>query len=260
MIPRSGHRRAIVTTDEVQEKKESTLNPIQDTEEVDEVEQKRLEELEKRKRQKKLLNEVVKLKPLTNIRNLMENFNSTLVKDKDKQESAKLNEKRKQKIKNITTGLLLGYNSIRELDGVQEVADKVMVDATENLQWLDLQHNFLVTLSEDITKLQNIKVLYLHCNYIFDLKEFIKLKKLENLTTLTVHGNPIVRIPNFRLHLIELFPKLRKLDTVLVTKEERNAANVWVNTFNLKVLPAYLSPDCPKPPENTDQGKDNDEQ
>lgn len=189
----------------------------------------------------------------------MENFNSTLFKDKDKQEISKTNEERKQKIKRVTTGLLLGYNCLRDIEGMTDIADKVMHDAVNNLQWLDLQHNYLVNLSEDITRLKSIKVLYLHCNFIFDLKEFVKLKKLENLTTLTVHGNPIVRIPNFRLHLIQLFPKLKKLDTVLVTKEEKSNAYIWVNTFNLKSLPAYINPDCPKPPENTEQSKENED-
>lgn len=260
MPQRSGYRKPIVSAEEPQEKKEKTQTHVQETEELDEAEQKRLEELERRKRAKKLLNEVVKLKPVSNIKNLMDNFNSTLLKDKDKQELSKKNEKRKQKVKLVTTGLLLGYNCIRDMEGIHDVVNKVMHDAVNNLQWLDLQHNYLTTLNEDIINLKNLKVLYLHCNFIFDLKEFLKLKKLENLTTLTVHGNPIVRIPNFRLYLIYLFPKLKRLDTVLVTKEEKDNANVWVNIFNLKLLPAYVNSDCPKPPENINQGKENEDQ
>ena len=226
---------------------------------MNEEDRKKAEAIERRRRAKKVLNEVVKLKPLNNIKNLMENFNSTMLKDKDKKDLAKKNEKRKQKVKLVTTGLLLGYNYIRSIDEISDVADRLLYEGKDNLQWLDLQHNYIVNLSETIAKLKNIKVLYLHCNYIFDLKEFFKLKALENLTTLTVHGNPIVRIPNFRLHLIQLFPKLKKLDTVLVTKEERSNAHVWVNTFNLKSLPAYTNFDCPKPPENSNQDKENED-
>ena len=134
-----------------------------------------------------------------------------------------------------------------------------MIDSFANLQWLDLQHNYITNLTEEITNFSNIRMLYLHCNYIYDLKEFIKLKKLTKLKGLTVHGNPIVRLPNFRLHLIDLFPELKKLDTVLVTKDERDSAYVWVNTFNVKELPAYIQGDCPKPPKIENQDKENDD-
>ena len=43
-----------------------------------------------------------------------------------------------------------------------------------------------------------------------------------------IHGNPIVRIPNFRYYFIEIFPNLKKLDTVLITNKERDNSNVWI--------------------------------
>ena len=159
----------------------------------------------------------------------------------------------------MTSSFFLGYNNIRDITGLASSVDAVMADSFRNLQWLDLQHNFIVELTEDIAKFPKLKMLYLHCNYIFDLKEFVKLKPLTQLKALTVHGNPIVRLPNFRLHLIDLFPELKKLDTVLVTKDERDAANVWVNTFNVKELPAYVLDDCPKPPKVENPDKENDD-
>jgi len=107
------------------------------------------------------------------------------------------------------------------------------------LQWIDLSHNYLEELNEELTLFPNLKTLYLHCNYIIDMNQFIKLKNLSMLKSLTVHGNPIVRIPNFRLYLIDIFPNLKKLDTVLVSKKEKDNSKVWIHQFKYKKLPIY---------------------
>jgi hypothetical protein len=52
-----------------------------------------------------------------------------------------------------------------------------------------------------------------------------------------VHGNPIERIKNFRLYLIAAIPQIKKIDTVLVSKKERDNAMVWKLTFGFKKLP-----------------------
>ena len=57
------------------------------------------------------------------------------------------------------------------------------------------------------------------------MREFFKLTKLEYLRSLTVHGNPIDRIDGFRLILIAVFPSLKKLDTVMITKKEVDNSN-----------------------------------
>lgn len=85
------------------------------------------------------------------------------------------------------------------MDGIYGVIDKVMFNSVQHLQWLDLQHNYLVTLSDELVKFPNLKSVYLHCNYIWDMKEFTKITNLPVLRSLTVHGNPIDKIPNFRL-------------------------------------------------------------
>ncbi len=102
----------------------------------------------------------------------------------------------------------------------------------------------MVSLHIDLGKFKNLKCLYLHCNYIFDINEFLKLVELTQLRSLTVHGNPLVRIPNFRYYFIEIFPELKKIDTVLVTKKERDNARVWVHTFGKNRLPSYEGIDC----------------
>lgn len=134
-----------------------------------------------------------------------------------------------------------------------------MYNAVSHLQWLDLQHNYLMTLTEELNKFQNLKSLYLHVNYIADTKEFMKISTLPQLRALTVHGNPIDKIPNFRLYLISMFPQLKKLDTVLISKKERDNASVMKNQFKLNKLPAYTERDCPVPPEIQSKNPQKDE-
>merc|ERR1712226_1405036 len=134
-----------------------------------------------------------------------------------------------------------------------------MYNSVTHLQWLDLQHNYLVTLSEELNKFPNLKSLYLHVNFIADTKEFTKIMNLPVLRSLTVHGNPIDKIPNFRLYLISIFPQLKKLDTVLISKKERDNASVMKNLFKLNKLPAYTERDCPVPPDIVAKNPQKDE-
>lgn len=49
-----------------------------------------------------------------------------------------------------------------------------------------------------------------------------------------VHGNPIDQLPNFRIFAIGILPQVKTLDTVVVSKKERDNANTWYNTFKKK--------------------------
>ncbi len=66
------------------------------------------------------------------------------------------------------------------------------------------------------------------------------------LKELTIHGNPIDTIPNFRLYIIGIVPHLRKLDTVLVSKKERDNCRVWIECFKLVSLPFAKDPVKPE--------------
>lgn len=66
-----------------------------------------------------------------------------------------------------------------------------------------------------------------------EIGEFEKLSCLSELRTLTVHGNPLDAVPNFRLFIIGLLPTIKKLDSVLISKKELDNANVWRNTFRM---------------------------
>lgn len=62
---------------------------------------------------------------------------------------------------------------------------------TDNLVWLDLSYNYLVTIEDEILKLPKLKTLYLQCNCIKNLEEVRKLSALTDLNTINLFGNPI---------------------------------------------------------------------
>ena len=87
----------------------------------------------------------------------------------------------------------------------------------------------------------------MHCNYIKDLKEILNLKDCKNLKSLTIHGNPVETINNFRIYIIGILPYIKKIDTVLVSKKERDNAYVWINSFKNVMIPEVKN--AIKPPE-----------
>jgi Leucine-rich repeat (LRR) protein len=94
----------------------------------------------------------------------------------------------------------------------------------KDLAWIDLSHNLLTEIDYDFKDFAKVRTLYLHCNYFNNLTELVKLQHLNNLKALTIHGNPIETIPNFRLYIIGILPQLIKLDSVLISKKERDNA------------------------------------
>ncbi len=79
------------------------------------------------------------------------------------------------------------------------------------------------------------------------MREIAKLQNCHELKSLTIHGNPIDTIPNFRIYIIAFLPQLKKIDTVLISKKERDNANVWINAFKYNAFPEIKN--ATKPPE-----------
>lgn len=65
------------------------------------------------------------------------------------------------------------------------------------------------------------------------------------MRTLTIHGNPVETISNFRLYIIGILPNLKRLDSVLISKKEKDNCSVWINTFKNKSPPAIKNPTKP---------------
>ena len=77
------------------------------------------------------------------------------------------------------------------------------MNGCKNLAWIDLSHNYLIDLNYDFIDFPNLVTLYLHCNYISNFnvskfKQVLEKLKTPNLKQLTIHGNPLEVIPNFR--------------------------------------------------------------
>lgn len=187
---------------------------------------------------------------LQNSANLYSNINERINKQNI------LKSKKKKKIQLVTCSLILGYNKISCIEGIHNICDSIFINGFESLQWLDLQHNHLVSISPDIVKLPNLKSLYLHANYINNMRELVKLKPLESLTSITIHGNPLVRITDFRLHIIFILPHLKKIDTVLISEAERAKIDIWRDKFNLKHIPSYNGPYLKVPPKPKNEEKE----
>lgn len=73
----------------------------------------------------------------------------------------------------------------------------------------------------------------MHANLLKDISEFEKLKVLSELRALTVHGNPLDEIPNFRIYIIGILPTIKKLDSALISKKELDNALIWRNNFRM---------------------------
>lgn len=97
--------------------------------------------------------------------------------------------------------------------------------------WLDLSYNYLETIENDILEFPLLKTLYLHGNYIQNLDETKKLNGFHDLQSLTLYGNPIETVPNYRLWVLGVMytynENLRRLDQVLITNREFDKVLVW---------------------------------
>lgn len=129
---------------------------------------------------------------------------------------------RKKMILKHTTCLILSYNYLESLNGLMEIMPKVMRNPL-NLGWIDISFNLIRTLTPELGALPNLKSLYLHCNYLLGLDEVAKLRNVEQLQAVTLHGNPIERLPGYRLQCIAVLPHtVKKLDSALITALERD--------------------------------------
>jgi Leucine-rich repeat (LRR) protein len=88
---------------------------------------------------------------------------------------------------------------------------------SNKLQWIDLSYNYLERIEDVVvTDFPHLRVLYLHGNYILNLEEVRKLNTLPELHTLTLYGNPMEQIDNYRMWVLGVMylqsESLKKLD------------------------------------------------
>jgi len=226
--------------------------------------EKNEEDADKPKEKEEVVKQIpdkINIIPETHIQNLTATHNHTLHAIKapgaKANEDAKYTQTKQVKVNLVCVSLILSYNEIRSLDNTYDIVNKVMFNC-KKLSWLDLSHNYLVALSPELQNFPELRTLNIHCNYIHDLSELRKIQPIKTLKSLTVHGNPLDLIPSFRLYIIGLLPQLQKLDTVLISKKEKDNAHVFVNTFNHTKFPKVDPKEIQKPPELV-QNKQNDQ-
>lgn len=152
---------------------------------------------------------------------------------------------KKKLIVRETNSLILSYNNIESLDGFLNIVSRVMLSPA-NLGWIDLSHNRLTALTVDFSSFPVLGSLYLHANYISDLREVRKLRGAP-LRSLTLYGNSVEQLGGYRLYVISMLPVLKNLDSSLITKLERDNSVVMTDTFGRRRLPRVAEPP-PLPP------------
>jgi len=123
--------------------------------------------------------------------------------------------------------LRLCYNSLVSLQGI----GKALFDlGVSKLCWLELSHNNIHTLSEDLLELKTLKILHLQRNKIKNLSEVKKLARLPNLQKLLLSANPIAMEQGYRQIVLNVLPNLLSLDNSRLTQTEKRNAKIWLRT------------------------------
>ena len=123
-------------------------------------------------------------------------------------------------------GVKLNNNNLTNLDELEAFLEEVLDDPME-LRWLDLSNNFLKTVDPVLLKYPKLTVIYLHGNQITKFNEVDKLRELSHISKLTLHGNPIEEMRNYRLYMVCEIPTLRSLDFIGITKVDRDRVMTW---------------------------------
>ena len=254
--PRSGDRLPIPQEESIEEKKDNNIpgNPNfpknGESEEVEDDSPKKLQQLEPFKHpappavQKVLIEQTTSKTAANSIPGHPDENQASAVK--------------KAKIRYETTSIMLSYNTIPDLLGLSDVLSKVVRNYT-NLKWIDLSYNHLTILFSEICDLPNLLSLYLHSNYISDMKEVLKLER-SPIKSLTLYGNAIDQLPGYRMYVITLLPQIKRLDSVLITKLETDNSIVFSKRIIPKKLPFIINPPAPIIPKDNNAEEEDEEE
>lgn len=114
----------------------------------------------------------------------------------------------------------LNNNELQDIDGITNILKKPLLDYL-CLSWIDLSFNQIKEIPVDLADLKGLKILYLHGNSITKLEHVGRLRTLQHLMKLTLHGNPIEAIPNYRQHVICNLTSLKMFDFSDITNNDR---------------------------------------
>ncbi|TSO37074.1 Dynein regulatory complex subunit 3 [Bagarius yarrelli] len=140
------------------------------------------------------------------------------------------------------TKLQLDNNSIKKIEGLDKLTNLVWLDLSFNnieviegldtlvkLEDLSLFNN-QISLIENLDVLQNLQIISLGNNLISELDSIIYLRKLKNLRTLDLAGNPICKNQDYTLFVAAYLPDLVYIDYRLLDEQTReNAQDQYQN-------------------------------
>lgn len=129
-----------------------------------------------------------------------------------------------------SNSLRICNNMLGKLTGLDRVTYH-MLDVPSELTWLDASCNKLTSVDDVLLKFPKLQVLYLHGNMINSMHDVLKLAKLEHLTKLTLHGNPIAETKNYKNWVLARLPHLKSLDFSTITRLERDKVDVWWRAY-----------------------------
>ena len=125
-----------------------------------------------------------------------------------------------------STSLRLNNNELTTLEELPASLGPVLL-LPNRLQWLDLSFNQISHIEPIVAACPSLKLLYLHVNTISEPKQLDCLKGLPFLHTLTLHGNDVENVPNYRFKLAVNLPALKSLDFSALTIVEKDKARTW---------------------------------
>lgn len=133
----------------------------------------------------------------------------------------------------MTSSLWLCNNAFVSVAKLEDVAENFL-ESPVDLRWLDLSYNKLRDVEDVLVKFTNLTILYLHGNEISDIRSLIKLRSLCYLRSLTLHGNPVEQMKDYRRYVIAILPQISNLDFSPIIYTERKKA---LPTGFYKVIP-----------------------
>ncbi|KAM9780509.1 LOW QUALITY PROTEIN: dynein regulatory complex subunit 3-like [Neosynchiropus ocellatus] len=110
--------------------------------------------------------------------------------------------------------LNLSFNCIEKIDGLNSL---------RKLEFLNLTANKIKVI-ENMDSLEKLTLLSIAFNCIDKFEIVLYLRKLKNLKTLNIHGNPFPTTENYKLYIAAHFPNLMYLDYRTLSEKTKNEA------------------------------------
>ena len=123
--------------------------------------------------------------------------------------------------------LVLSHNNLDSLEGIGALTQLTKLSCSHNnlrlfpdlerneqLKELRMSNNKILTIPHELHNLASLQILDLGNNLFTSYDAVLALSALRQLTNLTLKGNPICDLPDYREKILEICPDLRILDNV----------------------------------------------